>query len=170
MYLRLNSTFRAFIHANIAFNTVENPYFQAFLNGLRPMYDIPSRYVLQHTTLDAEAARVEVEELEALSKHKSMTLLVDGWEDIAGRSLYGVVASEVGEPPIVLGLSDLTGKRGTANAVVDVCVENIERMDIPPRHFAGLCTDNPTVMISTRSKFEIRFPWIIVSCFAMLNK
>ena len=89
------------------------------------MYKAPSRYVLSGTTLDAEAARVELLEIGMLKSRMNMTLLVDGWEDIAQRSLYGTVVAEVRESPVVLGLSDLTGKRATADAIVAVCEENI---------------------------------------------
>lgn len=127
------------------------------------MFTLPSRYVLQHTTLDAEAARVELQVRDELAKRQSMTLLIDGWEDLAGRSLYGTVISGVEAMPIVLGLSDLTGKRGTADALVDVCVESMKRKEIDVRRIAALCTDDPTVMRSARSKIELKFPWILVS-------
>lgn len=155
--------FSAFVHANVAFNVVENPFVQAFINGLRPMYKLPSRYVLQHTTLDAEFARVKLEEHEQLKKRKFITLLIDGWEDAAGRSLYGTVASEVRKAPTVLGLSDLTGERGTADAMVRICSESLDCMDIRPCQVAALCTDNPSVMISAWTKFESLYPWSLVS-------
>ena len=86
--------------------------------------------------------------MESLRKHLVLTLLVDGWEDAAGRSLYGVVVAEVKEHPVVLRLSDLTGQRATADAVIGACNQNIQKMGITPRQLAALCTDNPTTMVS----------------------
>lgn len=154
---------RFFIHANLSFNAVENPYFLEFLNALRPMYKAPSRFVLSTSILDAEASRVMLKNMEDLKDRKFLTLLVDGWEDVAGRSLYGTVVAEPGKQPVVLGLTDLTGKRATADAIVDVCNENRQKMGIEPRQIAALCTDNPSTMISARRKWETMYPWVIVS-------
>ncbi|THG95444.1 hypothetical protein EW145_g7957, partial [Phellinidium pouzarii] len=109
------------IHANVAFNVAEDDYFIALLYALRPMYKPPSRYVLSHTILDAEADRVHLLEMEQLQKWKFLTMMADGWEDAAGCSIYGVVAAEVKKDPVVLGLSDLTDQWATADAVVTVC-------------------------------------------------
>lgn len=127
------------------------------------MYKVPSRFVLSGTVLSAECARVDLLEMERLQNRQSMTLLVDGWEDIAKRSLYGAVLTETGKHPVVLGLTDLTGKRATAEAVVDVCNTSLKKMCVDPKQLAALCTDNPTVMIKARRDYEIQFPWIIVS-------
>ncbi|THH03924.1 hypothetical protein EW145_g5898 [Phellinidium pouzarii] len=97
--------------------------------------------------------------------------LADGWEDAAGRSIYGVVAAEVKKDPVVLGLSDLTGQRATAGAVVTVCNENMAKMDLKARQSAALCTDNPTTMITARRLWVETYTWMIVyACFLhMLN-
>ena len=154
---------RYFIHAGVPFSAVENKYFLAFLFFLRPMYKPPSRYVLSNKVLGSEAARIQLAEIDSLKNQKSMTLLVDGWEDAAGRSIYGVVAAEVKKAPIILGLSELTGKRATADAVVNVCEENLAKMNINFDHIAAICTDNPTTMISARRKLINLNPALIVS-------
>ena len=74
---------RFIVHANIAFTTMENWYFCDFLDELRPSYTAPSRYVLSHTIMDGEAARVQIEEVEWVKQRKRLTLLIDGWEEMS---------------------------------------------------------------------------------------
>ena len=80
------------------------------MSALRPMYQVPSRYVLSGTVLSAECASINLQLMEQLHTRRGMTLLVDGWEDAAKRSLYGVVLAETGKHPVVLGLTELTGQ------------------------------------------------------------
>ena len=51
---------RFFVHANLSFNVVENPYFLQFVHTLQPMYKTPSRSVLSTSILDAEVAWVSL--------------------------------------------------------------------------------------------------------------
>ena len=135
------------------------------MKAIRPMYKVPSRYVLSGTILSSEAARIAIFEMERLQERKFLTLLVDGWEDIARRSLYGTVLTEVDHHPVVLGLTDLTGKRANAETIVGLCIEDLKAMFVDPSQVAALCTDNPSVMKKTRKDWEILFPWVIVSLF-----
>ncbi|KAK7045152.1 hypothetical protein R3P38DRAFT_3433925 [Favolaschia claudopus] len=113
--------FRFVVHSNSAFRIAHNPYLLAWVQSIRPTYEIPSRYVLSNRLLLSESSRVHLEEVERLKKRKMLTLLLDGWEDALRRSLYGSLAAGVGEYPVVLGLNDLTGSRGSA----DKCLETI---------------------------------------------
>ena len=106
--------------------------------------------------------------MKSLKEWKFLTLLVDGWEDAAGRSLYGTIVAEVRKHPVVLGLSDLTGKRVTADAIVNACLENCQKMGINAHQLSAMCMDNPTTMISARRKWEDKYPWIIV-CIKLLS-
>jgi hypothetical protein len=114
--------------------------------------------------MSAEYARVEEEELTRLKPRKMLTLLFDGWEDKLRRSLYGSVAAEVGQLPTILSLDDMTGKRGSADKYVETAKSALRNMGIEDAtNFLALTTDNPTVMVSFSTKFQIFFPWILVS-------
>lgn len=108
----------------------ENYFFKDFLDEIRPSYTSPSRYVLSHTILYSESARVHIEEVDRLKQHSKLTLLIDGWEDKMKRSLYGTVAAEVGQYPVVLGLEDMTGNRGSADRIVEVSQNAMKSMEI----------------------------------------
>ncbi|KAG1837559.1 hypothetical protein DFJ58DRAFT_862853 [Suillus subalutaceus] len=111
---------RFFIHANILFHVGDDVFFHEFINVIRPSYHIPSCYVLSRHLLDSEAVRVQQEEINRLKERKCLTLLLDVWEDLLRRSLYGSLAVEVNHPPVVLALENMTGQRGTAENLVTV--------------------------------------------------
>lgn len=138
---------------------------------MRPMYKPPSRYVLRHTILDAESARIQILEEEGLKTRQYMTLLCDGWDDAAGRSVYATLAVEVKKPPIILGLEDMTGQRTNANAILEVNEKNLKHMGVDVLQIAGLCTDNPSTMLAMRREWEHKYPKTIVSqyCISPLN-
>ena len=101
---------RFIVHANIAFSAAENWFFHNFVDEIRPSYSVPSCYVLSHSIMDAELSRVQLEEISHVQERKRLTFLLDGWEDLLKRSLYGALAAEVNQYPIVLSLADMTGK------------------------------------------------------------
>lgn len=113
--------------------------------------------------LNAETARVHLLESKLLKNSRLKTLLWDGWEDKSRRSLYGGVAAETNMPPIVLGLRDMTGKRGTASGYLESITDCLKSMDIEDRKcFIALTTDNPSVMKLFRSMFQGKYPWVLV--------
>ncbi|GLB43923.1 hypothetical protein LshimejAT787_1501070 [Lyophyllum shimeji] len=159
--------FRFIVHMNIAFSVTENWYFNDFLRDLRPLYVTPSRYVILHSIMDSEAARVRLEELERIQKRSKLTYLIDGWEDLLKRSLYGSVAAEVGQYPTVLSLEDMTGNRATAEGIMDATEKAMREMDLlDGRKFIAMTTDNPTVMQTVRRKFKEKYFWVLTfACF-----
>ena len=162
---------RWFIHANIPFLAVENPFFRLFLDTIRPSYLAPSRYVLSHNLLDSECVRVQQEDIDRLKRHTKLTLLLDGWEDCLKRSLYGSVAVEVNHHPVVLALEDMTGNRGSADNLLAVTKKAMNKMEISDgKSIVAVTTDNPTVMQAYRRKFQGNFPWVLVSSHFYQNK
>lgn len=163
MKTQVDAQNRFLIHANVSFNSIENEYFRALLYALRPMYKTPSRYVICHTVMDSEAARIQILEEDNLSKRTNMTLLCDGWDDAAGRSVYATLAVEVNKPPVLLGLVDMTGQRTNVEAIIELNERNLASMNVNPLQMAGLCTDNPSTMIAMRREWERKYPRTIVS-------
>ena len=113
--------------------------------------------------MDREAARVQLEELEWLKNRTKLTMLFDRWDDRIGCSLYGTVASEVNQYPIVLSLDDMTGHRGSAEKMLETSQKALKNMGMEDgRKFIALTTDNPTVMQAFRRKFQEAYYWILV--------
>jgi len=150
------------VHKNISFVSAEDHLFAEFINVIRPSYTPPSRYILSHRIMDAEAARVQKEDIDTLKSQKLSTLLIDGWEDKLRRSLYGTVAANIAQHPTILGLNDLTGYRGSADKLLEVAKEAMNNMELPPRNVIAVTTDNPTTMQAFRRKLQTEYPWVIV--------
>jgi hypothetical protein len=90
-----------------------------------------------------------LKETARFQSYKCFTFLTDGWEDKRHRSLTGCVAARMSGDPIVLGLVDMTGNRGSAEGYMRAALESMGRMEIDASlctHFRALTTDNPTVM------------------------
>ena len=100
--------------------------------------------------------------MDEMKERTGMTLLCDGWEDAAGRSIYATVLAEVGQPPIVIGLTDMSGERATAKKIVEVVTMNLEKMGVDPKKISAFCTDNPSVMVAVRRQWEQAHPMSIV--------
>ncbi|KAI5891653.1 uncharacterized protein SCHCODRAFT_02668963 [Schizophyllum commune H4-8] len=97
---------------------------------------------------------------------KCITFLIDGWDDIGRQSLYGTVAAGINQFPIVLGLKDMTGQRGSAEKMLEAAEEAIRNAQLPIEDMIATCTNNPTVMQSFRHKMEDRYFWMLtVACF-----
>ncbi|KAF9235775.1 hypothetical protein BU15DRAFT_89437 [Melanogaster broomeanus] len=112
---------------------------------------------LANSLLVREAVHVQQEEIDRLNGRKNFTLLLDGWEDLLKRSLYGSVAVEVNQHPVVLSLEDMTGNRGNADNLVLVTQKAMTKMEIGDgKNIIAITTDNPTAL----------FPWILTfACF-----
>jgi len=156
----------------VAFSVSSNLYLGEWLRELRASYETPSRYVLSHSIMDSEAARVKMDDMERLQdRSRRFTYLVDGWEDGLRRSLYGSVAAEVTQYPIIISLEDMTGNRATAKGIFEASKSALASMDIgDARNFIAVTTDNPTVMQAFRRNFVESFPWLLVSNYNYLSK
>lgn len=105
-----------------------------------------------------------------MKDRKRLTLLLDGWEDKLKRSLYGSVATEVKQYPVVLALEDMTGNRGNATNLLATSKKAMDQMEIGDgKQFIALTTDNPSVMQAYRRKFTESFYWVLVCFFTHLK-
>ncbi|KIK14928.1 hypothetical protein PISMIDRAFT_641921 [Pisolithus microcarpus 441] len=137
------------------------------MDTIRPSYSAPSRYVLLHSIMDSELCRVQLEEIVHLKGRKRLTYLIDGWEDRLKRSLYGSIAAEVNQYPVILSLHDMTGHQSSADRLLEVSELALKKMEIKDaRNFVAVTMDNPTVMQSFRRKFQNKFYWVLAfPCF-----
>ena len=156
------------VHANAPFRTSSNWYFQDFLSELRPCFVPSSPYVLSHRILDKESARVHLTDVGRLKERRFLTYLFDGWEDALKRSLYGSVAAEVKQLPIVLGLNDMTGQRGNVPTLLDTTQKAVDAMDVGDMlNFIAVTTDNPTMMQAYRRELQNKYYWLLVSKYSV---
>lgn len=91
----------------------------------------------------------------------------DGWEDGLRRSLYGTLAARRRLPPFVLGLHNMSGERGSGEAIAGVVEKAVERSEIDmKKQVIAFVTDNPTTMRKVRRLIATKYPHIItLPCF-----
>ncbi|KAG1830604.1 hypothetical protein EV424DRAFT_1578558 [Suillus variegatus] len=88
--------------------------------------------------MDSEIAHVQMEDIARLKGRKRLTYLLDGWEDKIRRSLYGSMAAEVNQHPVVLS---------SADKLLEVSVKALEQMEIGDGHnIIAVTMDNPTTL------------------------
>jgi hypothetical protein len=109
----------------------------------------PSRYVLSHSILHSEATWVQIEEMTYMKDQKRLTLLIDDWEVILKRSLYGSIAVQIGQYPSVLSLTNMTGECTSAKGIFGAVKGALATMALGDSwNFIAVTIDNPTVMQS----------------------
>ncbi|KAK7021419.1 hypothetical protein VNI00_017329 [Paramarasmius palmivorus] len=122
---------RYIIHSNSAFKCSEDWYLQDFCYELCPSYECLSHYVISHTLLDSEVSSVHLYDVDVLIKlERIATFLIDGWDDNLWHSLYGSVASQVDELPLILGLANLTGHCGNAEKIFQTALQAMKNKGI----------------------------------------
>ena len=151
------------VHSNSPFSASQNSYFCEFVDYICPFYIPPTCYVLSHSILESEVARVHLGDLEQLENSRNQTLLYDGWEDGLGRSIYGAVSASDGEYPIILGLDNMTGQWGTAEGYLESTKGAMQKGGIAKgKQVLALTTDNPSVIKSFWRLFQAESPWVLV--------
>jgi hypothetical protein len=86
------------------------------------------------------------EDIERLKGRNNLSYLLDGWDDVLWRSIYGSILAEVAVHPIVLGLQEMTGKCTMAENLIEVSNKALQRRGVNPAAVIAVCTDNPTTM------------------------
>ena len=113
--------------------------------------------------MDSEYSDVQLKETQELEARSNQTYLFDGWEDMLKRSLYGSVAAHVKQPSIVLGLEDLTGKRGDVDTLIKTTENAAAGMGLGDmKKFIAVTTDNPTTMRAFRRELQKKYWWLLV--------
>ncbi|KAF8515666.1 hypothetical protein JB92DRAFT_3154691 [Gautieria morchelliformis] len=95
-------------------------------------------------------------------------MLVDGWEDIMRRSIYGNILAKHTQYPVMLGIKGMTGERASADAILDV-EEAIKKMEKDWPSIITLVTDNPTVMQAVCNRAKDKKHWLIVNTCLLLH-
>lgn len=167
---RTQLSYSALVYGRLPFAVADNPFLIEFCALLRPSYELPSAYTCIQKLLPAEDLRVTALEMSRLALMHCITLLVDGWDDTVRRSLYGTLACERAETPVMLGLEDMTGQRGNSEAVLRVVENAMKSMDVSGNQVIAAVSDDPTTMRKYRRLLEEKYPKIIVSESAIRPK
>ena len=155
-----------FVHG-LSFNLIHSPLFRAAILATKrcPAYKPCHRVTLATTHLDSANEDANVFKASRLASGKTFGFLVtsDGWRNHNRRQYHNfILVAATG--PIFLGLKDVSGESGSAQAIHDEFVDLFETLDndIVLRIVIG-CTDTPSANVSAWKKLEQTFPsqlWI----------
>ncbi|RHZ65058.1 hypothetical protein Glove_319g189 [Diversispora epigaea] len=125
---------KAFVMCNFPFSVIENPWFINMIKSLQPTYDPPSRRTLSGTLLQSELARINVLTMNELEKENNFTIA------------FMLITSSRKE--YLLKLEDLSSEHHTAQNLVNVITEVIEKVDI--NKFMTIVLDNRSNVTAVR--------------------
>ncbi|RHZ75434.1 hypothetical protein Glove_213g29 [Diversispora epigaea] len=139
---------KAFVMCNFPFSVIENPWFINMIKSLQPTYDSPSRRTLSGTLLQSELARINVLTINKLEKGNNFTIALDGWTDPRGNSIWVFMLITSSKKEYLLKLEDLSNEHHTAQNLVNVITEVIEKVGI--NKFVTIVSDNGSNVAAAR--------------------
>ena len=119
-----------FIICNLPFSLAENPLFEKFTKMFRPSYKPPCASRLKERILVQQWSRMQTLHNERVARLGEflMNIEADGWTDIAGRSIFGVITSFIDEQThYVEALRDLSNEHHTETNMQKVIEEMIAK-------------------------------------------
>ncbi|MBW0496295.1 hypothetical protein O181_036010 [Austropuccinia psidii MF-1] len=83
---------KALVISNVSFLFLDNHYFQYYQQALVQLpYKLPTRDSICNNALPLLHANIKAQIMQKVINSKGMTLLIDGWTDISGYSLYALL-------------------------------------------------------------------------------
>ena len=150
---------RAFVSASLAYDIIENAEVRAFLRRLEPAYTPSSADTLRRELLPAGHAKSQVDIIDAIRDLDRVTLAMDGWTDVAGRSVLAIVALVPERPALVLAL-DSTPSHTTldivhaVNKATESFIENWGKVN-------AVVSDNAPNMAAARRQLAAEHPGVL---------
>jgi hypothetical protein len=146
--------------SNIAFRTVEDPYFVDFIKALRPSYMLPSRKIVGSKLLNELYEECEETTIKKL-RGKTATIMQDGWttnqhEAVIAHSLF--VNNEV---IFIEAIVAEEAKKDAENCFIWIenCIKSSEEKY--GVKITGCITDNCRTMEAMRKRLQEAYPEII---------
>ena len=159
-----------FVHG-LSFNLIDSPLFRAAILATKqcPAYKPCCRQTLSTSHLDARNEDANFYKESRLNSGRLFGFLVtsDGWRNSKRRQYHNFLLVAA-SGPIYLGLKDVSGESGNAQAIHDEFVELFDTLapEIVERIIIG-CTDTPSANVSAWNKLEQTFPRMVwIGCMA----
>ena len=131
--------------ANVPFITVDNPWFRAFVQGLRPNAKVPARQRIAGCLLD-EVYHAERKELSEEHRDVYVTLAADCWSNILATPVVGFSIDDN-----ICEVVETTGIPHTAENLSRSCCTAISNVEKELKcKVVGLVTDSASNMVAMR--------------------
>src|SRR6266850_1397973 len=145
----------AMIVGNVQFNFVECPQFREYAALLG--HQLPSRRTISGPLLQDMFARHYNDMLEELSTVNDLTILLDGWTDVSGNSIYAYIGQT---RDFVLDICHLK-QRPSADQIRSQMFEVLNSLHLSTRNILAITTDTPHVMEKLRRDVSNEYPNIL---------
>jgi hypothetical protein len=140
-----------FATGGIPFAAVDNPYFIKFLQLLRPSYSMPSRNTLGGSLLYEEHQKVHTSILKKVEQSEVNSIVLDGWTDATGKSIFAVVVETDDGSCELLSTFDASASSHTAEFISDEIKKACEIVGL--KKISAVVSDNASNMKKGRSIF-----------------
>jgi Protein of unknown function (DUF 659)/hAT family C-terminal dimerisation region len=147
----------ALIVGNVPFNFVECPQFREYAAMLG--HKLPSRSVISGHHLQDMFTRHFNNMLTQLSTVNELTVLLDGWTDVSGNSIYAYIG-QTREDVFVLDICHLK-QRPSADNIRSQMFDVLTGLHISTKQILALTTDTPNVMEKLRRDVSNEHPNIL---------
>lgn len=115
------------ITGNVAANFLDNPFFQMFVNKLRPSYKLPSRNEkFAKKLVPAEFERVQKAVEVATNQTDFLALSSDGWTDVSRSRLINIIVHT--PKPYLFSSIDATAYVHSGQFIADLLSLEIEKL------------------------------------------
>lgn len=160
-----NVLVKAFVCCNLAFSIIENPFFIELIKTLCNGYNIPTRRRLATELLERETIRVNLKVEKILQDSSNLTLAIDGWTSLTGRSYWNFVILTSMRQEYLYKICDLTEEKHTGQLLAEEILKVIS--SIGTNKFVAIITDNGSNVTLARKLITNQFPKIFnIRCVA----
>lgn len=147
----------AMIVGNVPFSFVECPQFREYTALLG--HTLPSRRAISGSHLQDMFLQHFSEMLDQLPKVDDLTILLDGWTDVSGNSIYAYIG-QTREEVFVLDICQLK-QRPSADNIKSQLFDVLARLNLSTKQIIAVTTDTPNVMEKLRRDVSNEHPNIL---------
>ena len=147
----------ALIVGNVPFNFVECPQFREYALSLG--HDLPSRRTVSGSLLEDMFLHHFSEMLDELHAANDMTILLDGWTDVSGHSIYAYIG-QTQESLFVLDICQFK-QRPSADNIKSQLFDILKKLNLSTKQLLAVTTDTPQVMEKLRRDISSEHPNIL---------
>jgi uncharacterized protein DUF659 len=147
----------ALIAGNVPFNFVDCPQFREYTLSLG--HELPSRRTVSGSLLQDMFLYHFNEMLDELHAASDMTILLDGWTDVSGNSVYAYIG-QTQEGIFVLDICQFK-QRSSADNIKSQLFDILNKLNLSTKQILAVTTDTPQVMEKLRRDISSEHPNIL---------
>lgn len=144
---------------------VDHPLWMDFFKKIRPSFQLPSRYRLSSSYLDAQFVEMEGNINKQLEEAKNLHLQCDGWSNLRNESIINFIISK--PEPIFVKFEMTKSNSHTAEYLSQLIINVMEKHG--PEKFLVVIGDNAANMKAAFNLVVEKFPHVVpLGCLAHL--